>query len=119
MTKISEIEKKLTDHNHGKYITTLEFNTLAARIFNARLAQEHLITKIDFNAKLSSLIRKFNSSKTKHLFVENELKKLKTVDSSYFIGKSLIEEDDTQYYLVFQPVYRYFKLCVPVVVKKT
>ena len=26
-TKITEIEKKLTDHNHGKYITTSEFNT--------------------------------------------------------------------------------------------
>ena len=24
--KITEIEKKLTDHNHHKYITTLEFN---------------------------------------------------------------------------------------------
>ena len=28
-TKISELEKKLTDHNHDKYITTPEFNTLA------------------------------------------------------------------------------------------
>ena len=37
-TKITEIEKKLTDHNHDKYITTLEFNTLAADVFNARLA---------------------------------------------------------------------------------
>ena len=25
--KISKIEKKLTDHNHDKYITTTEFNT--------------------------------------------------------------------------------------------
>ena len=38
-TKITEIEKKLTDHNHDKYIATPEFNTLAADIFNARLAQ--------------------------------------------------------------------------------
>ena len=29
-TKITEIKKKLTDHNHDKYITTPEFNTLAA-----------------------------------------------------------------------------------------
>ena len=27
-TKITEIEKKLTDHNHDKYITTLEFNKM-------------------------------------------------------------------------------------------
>ena len=44
-TKITEIEKKLTDHNHEKYITTPEFNTLAVDVFNARLAQINLITK--------------------------------------------------------------------------
>ena len=37
--KISELEKKLTYHNHGRYITNPEFNTLAADVFNARLAQ--------------------------------------------------------------------------------
>ena len=48
-TKITEIEKKLTDHhNHDKYITTPEFNTLAAGAFNARLAQANSITKKDF-----------------------------------------------------------------------
>ena len=54
---ISELEKKLTNHDHDKYITTPEFNTVAA-VFNARLAQADLITKTDFNAKLSSLHRK-------------------------------------------------------------
>ena len=111
-TKISELEKKLTDHNHDKYITTPEFNTLAADVFNARLAQANLITKTDFDAKLSSLNRKITSNKSKHLLVENELKKLKTFDSSYFIGKSHFEEDGTQNYLVFQPMYRYFKRIV-------
>ena len=33
-TKITEIEKKLTDHNHDKYITTPGFNTLVADVFN-------------------------------------------------------------------------------------
>ena len=46
-TKINELEKKLTYHNHDKYITTPEFNTLAASVFNARLAQANLITKTD------------------------------------------------------------------------
>ena len=36
-TTITEIEKKLTDHDHEKYITTAKFNTLAASVFNARL----------------------------------------------------------------------------------
>ena len=31
-TKIREIEKKVTDHDHDKYITTPEFNKLTAVI---------------------------------------------------------------------------------------
>ena len=53
--KITEIEKKIRDHNHDKYFTTPEFNKLTAENFVARLAQANLITKIDFDAKLSSL----------------------------------------------------------------
>ena len=69
-----------------------------------------MITKTDFDAKLSSLNRKITQNKTKHLLVENELNKLKTFDSDYFIGKSHFEEDGTQNYLVFQPLNKYFKL---------
>ena len=68
------------------------------------------MTKVDFDAKLSSLNRKITSNKTKHVLVENELKKLKTFDSSYFIGKSPFEEDRVQTYLAFQPIIRYFKI---------
>ena len=62
---------------------------MAASVFNARLAQANLIAKTD----LSSLDRKITANKTKHLLVENELKKLRTFDSSYFIGKSHFEEE--------------------------
>ena len=92
-TKISELEKKLTDHNHDKYITTPELNTMAASVFNARLEQANLITKTDFDAKLSSLNRKLTENKAKHLLVENELNKVKTFDSSCFRSKSHFEED--------------------------
>ena len=68
------------------------------------------MTKTDFDAKLSSLNRKITSNKTKHLLVENELNKLKTFDSSYFIGKSHFEVDGVQNYLVFQPLTWYFKV---------
>ena len=51
-TRITDIENKLNNHNHDKYIATSEFNTLAANAFNARLAQANLITKTDFDAKL-------------------------------------------------------------------
>ena len=109
-TKITEIEKKLTDHNHDKYITTSEISTLAADVFNARLAQASLVTKTNFDNNVSNLNNKIAINKTKNESIENELKKLKTFDSSYFIGKSHFEEDGTQNYLVFQLLNKYFKL---------
>ena len=77
--------------------------------FKSRLAQANLITKINVDAKLSSLDRKITTNKSKHLLFENELKKLKTFDLSYFIGKSHFEEDGIQNCLVFQPIQKYFK----------
>ena len=74
--KISQIEKTVTDHNHDKYITTPEFNKFTAEICTARLAQANLVTKTDLDTNLISLNRKMNSSKKKHVLVENELKKL-------------------------------------------
>ena len=68
------------------------------------------MTKTEFDSKLSNLNRKITANKSKHLLVDNELNKLKTFYSSYFIGKSHFEEDGTQNYLVFQPIIRYFKL---------
>ena len=108
--KITEIKKNLNDHNHGKYITTPEFNTLAADVFNARLAQANLVAKTNFDNSVLSLDSKIAANKTKNESIENEIKKLKTLDLSYFIGKSHFEEDGTQNYLVFQPINRYFKL---------
>ena len=109
-TKITEIENKLNNHNHDKYIDTQEFNKLAADVFNARLQQVNLVTKTDFDDKLSNLNTKITANKTKHILVENELKKLKAFDLSYFIGKSHFEEDGVQNYLVFQPLKKYFKI---------
>ena len=74
--KTTEIGKKLTDRNHDIYITTPEFNKLTAKHFSAKLKQVNLVTKTDFDDKLKNLNQKINSNKTKHLLVENELKKL-------------------------------------------
>ena len=90
------------------YILLLQSLTTAEN-FAARLKQANLVTKTDFDDKLKSLNQKINSNKTKHLLVENEFKKLQTFDSIYFRGKSHSEEDGTQNYLLFQPIYRYFK----------
>ena len=111
-TKVTEIENKLNNHNHDKYIDTPEFNKLAADVFNVRLVQANLITRTEFVAKLSSLNRKVTANKSRHLLVENELNKLKTFDSSYFTGKIHFEEDGTQNYLVFQTLNKYFKMII-------
>ena len=81
-TKISEIENKIiTDHDHDKYITIQEFNTLTSENFAARLKQAELATKIeivdlvkktDFDDKLKNINTKIASNKTKHVLVENE-----------------------------------------------
>ena len=65
--KISELEKKLTDHNHDKYITTPEFNTLAADVFNARLARANLVVKTNFDNTVSSLDSKIAANKKKRV----------------------------------------------------
>ena len=69
-----------------------------------------MVTKTDFDAKLSGLNKKTTKNKTDHLLVQNELNKLKTFDSGYFIGKSRFEEDGVQNNLVFQPLNKYFKV---------
>ena len=107
LVKKTDYDTKITDliMDHDKHIATL-----AANVFNATLAQANLKTKIDFDAKLSSLNKSITSNKSKNLLVENELKKLKTFDPSYFIGKSHFEEDAAQNYLVFQPMNKYIKV---------
>ena len=59
-TKISDIERKITDHDHDKYIATPKFNTMTANVFNARLAQANVITKTD---SYQGLTKKITSNK--------------------------------------------------------
>ena len=94
-TKISEIEKKVSDHNYDKYITTPEFDNLAASVFNSRLARANLVTKTDLDINLQSLNKKINSNKTKHLLVKTEFKRLEKFDAAYFRGKNYFDDDGT------------------------
>ena len=59
------------------------------------------MTKTDFDIKLSNLNIKITANKTKHLVVENELKKLETFNSSYFRGKSHFDNDGTDIFFFF------------------
>ena len=102
-TKTTDIENILNNHSHDKYVATSEFDTLAANVFNSRLAQAKLITKTDFDTKLSSLNKKITADKIKHFLNDNDL--------SYFRGKQYFDEGSgKQNYLVFLPMKKYFKL---------
>ena len=57
-----------------------------------------------------SVNRKIVSNKRKNIAIENELKKLKIFDLSYFRGKNHFDEDGTQNYDIFQPISKYLKV---------
>ena len=69
-----------------------------------------MVAKTDFDNSVSSINNRISANKTKNECIENELKKLKTFDLGYFIGKSHFEKDGAQDYLVFQPIKRHFKI---------
>ena len=71
--------KKITDHDHAKYDTTLEFK-LTLENFASRLAQVKLVSKndisnfvkkTDFDDKLKKVNKKNTSNKTNHILVGN------------------------------------------------
>ena len=55
-TEITEVEDKIL--NNDKCITTPKFNKLTAESFIARLNQSYLVSKTDFDSKLTSVNRK-------------------------------------------------------------
>ena len=82
-TKINETEKKITDHNHDKYITTPEFNRFTAEIFALRLKRVNLasksdianfVNKTDFDNKLKHI----TSNKSELNELSNKVKAIST-----------------------------------------
>ena len=68
---------------------------MAASTFNARLAaQTDLIRKPEVDFELKGISGRVTKNKTKHLLVENGLKKLKTLGLSCFGGKDYFEGND-------------------------
>ena len=53
--KVSDINKKVIDHDNDEYITTSEFNKLTTQNFATRLSQANLVTRTDFDMKLTNL----------------------------------------------------------------
>ena len=64
-----------------------------------------LLKKTEFDNKLKHLNKKVTSNKSKNVLVENELKKIQTIDSNLFVGQSYFFNDEAQLYLIFQMLY--------------
>ena len=83
ITKISEVEDQIP--NHDKSITTPKFKEkLTGENFTARSKHDNLVTKTDFDKKLTRFNRKITSNKIKYLEVEKELNSLITNDYKCF-----------------------------------
>ena len=92
-TKINEIEKKITDHNHYKFVTTPEFSKLTSENFAARLKQASLASKSD----IANFVNKtdFDNQVKNVTSNKNELnklsKKVKAISTKWLI-KDLIDK---------------------------
>ena len=79
-----------------------------------KIKQKGLLCKCDIAGMINNT--DLDKKKVATLATKAELKaeqdkiiKLKAFDSSYSRGKNHFEDDGTQNYLIFQPMYRYFR----------
>ena len=107
-TKSTGIKTKISDRDHGKYITTQEFK-LTTDNFAVRLKQANLASKNDIadsikktfvDDKFKNVNKKVNSNKLMYVLIQNQLKekqykvtKLQTYDSILFIGQNYFFKD--------------------------
>ena len=73
--RVMKLRRKLLIINMFNILLTQNLLNKHQKNFAARLAQVDLVTKTDFDKKLSDLNRKIVSNKAKHLVIQNELKK--------------------------------------------
>ena len=111
-SELSAVENEIPDIS--SLVKKTDFNTKATEIEGKIPDVSSLVKKTDFDTRLKKISDSVTKNKAKHLLVENELKKEQKFDSVYFRGKSHFEEDGTQNYLVFQPMYRYFRRIIGV-----
>ena len=71
----------------------------------------NLLKSSDLNKKLATI-----AIKPELKAEQDKIVKLQAFDSNYFPGKSHFEDDDKQNYFVFQPVIRYFKKLLIVII---
>ena len=93
---IPDITNLIKKSDYDIKIAEIENKYVSNTGFDSKLAQANVITKRNFDAKI--------------IEIENNIKNLQAFDSGYFRSKSHFEDDGTQNYLVFQPLFKYFKV---------
>ena len=73
-TKVSKVENKIP--HSSKYITTQKFNRLRVENFAARLKQANLVSRTNFDNKLTSFNKRIIWNKTKHLDASKKINSL-------------------------------------------
>ena len=103
-TKIIEIEGKIPD------ISNLATKTALTTVENKIPDVNSLVKKTNYNTKVVEIDTKLSSLHGKIVKNKNELNKITSNTVLLFLGNILFNsEDGSQAYLIFQPVYRYFK----------
>ena len=100
------IQSKKTDYDAKildidcKYFTAADLNKLTSQKLDAKIKQKELVSKSDIsdlvqNADLDYEIATL-ASKVELKTAQDKITQLQACDSSYFLGKSYFEDDDTQ-----------------------
>ena len=98
------LKLRITYLHNSKYISSEEFSKLTAENVKARLKEDDLVNKTDFDNKLTSFNWRITSNKTKHSEVQKELNDLITKDYNFFLGKMYSTSiDGSQNTFVYQP----------------
>ena len=103
-TKVTEIEGKIPS------ITGLATNSELSAVENKIPDVSSLVKKTNLDAELKRNSDRITSNKSRHLQIENEVKKLQKFDAAYFRGKNYFDGNDgPQNSLVFQVGEKHFK----------
>ena len=100
---LTAVENKIPD------VSSLATTSALTAVENKIPDVTSLVTKTDFHTKLKAASDRLTKNKSKDLLFDTELKKLKTFDTDYFVGRNYFEGDDgAQNTLAFQVKSIYF-----------
>ena len=103
-TALTSVENKIPD------VSNLAAKTALTTVENKIPDANNLAKKINHNTKVAEIDTKLSSLHGKITKSKNELDKTTNSTVLLFLGNAMFNSEDvTQAYLIFQPLYRYFK----------